>query len=313
MIIYSKSGVRPHDDAIKAIRLLKKHGIVFIKDGKYVSVKSPSDDVLEDVFKNKRAYCMCEEAHKNEIKIPGCFNPFITCVSGQNNLCFLKKELYPIGQFFLHDNIDGVYYSNLTWVKKPHPVLVKGNKKNEDTSSMPSTQKETLNLFTSDFSIPYAFWSYTDKRWKRTHNKDIVEPYDYIGIFHVGRYGGWMINEDKIGIDFLSLPYGITTNKVIGKIEKYIMRTIKETKDVIRKQVAFNYYDKMYYEHELQSAWVVLNIAKMLKARQVKITRDTLMFIMKRIAVYRRPILDTSEAMDVYMIQHIEYIANNIL
>lgn len=313
MIIYSDAGVRPHEDAIKAIRGLKKHGIVFIRDGKYVSVPSPSDDVLADVFDNKRPYCLCEDAHKNTKKVPGCFNPFIICASGKDNLYFYKKKMYPLGAFFLHDKVEGVRYSNLTWVPKPQLNLVKNTQKKADTTGMNHQQKQVLSLFTNDFEIMYATWSYTKKKWERTYNKGVVEPYDYMGIFYVGKQGGWMIYEDQLGVDFASMPYGLTRNKTIGKIEKYITKVIKETKDVVRKQVAFDYYDKVYYENEIQAAWVVLSIARMLKSHYVKISRESFAHVMKRIALYRKPTLDPSEAMDVYMIQHIDKIVNHIL
>lgn len=309
MMMFSNSGARPHKDALALIKKENKYGIVYIKDGKYHTVPKPNDDVLEDVFSNNRPYCLCIDAQKNDRKITGCFNPFIICMSGVDTVLWKNKKMIPVGKFFEHVDTKDVLYSTLSWVARQKPVLPRST--SNDALNM--NQRDIVTLFTTDFRVPYAEWNPGQKRWIREYNASPVVPFDYKDIFYVGRNGGWMLLEDKLDIDWSSMPFGVIKNKKIGKIERYIMEFIREEQEIVRRTHGFDYYDMEYYQSEVQAAWVVLYVIKMLKRKMIKVDRDTINAVMKKIASHRAMSLNPAEAMDVYAMQHIDHIVFNIL
>ncbi len=156
MMICSQTGARPHENAIAALKKEKTFGIVFIRDGKYVTQANPDDEVLEDVFNHKRPYCICIKAYKNDRKITGCFNPFLICESGVDTVLWAKKIMYPVGNLLKHADTPDVLYSNLMWAPKPVLKLENGGKKSNLGPGINTQQRAVLMLFTNEYELEYA-------------------------------------------------------------------------------------------------------------------------------------------------------------
>lgn len=315
MIICSKTGARPNKDALESFMKLPKKGAVYVVDKKYHTLPNPTSEQLETIFENKHPYCLCVSAEKNERKFKGCFNPFICCKSSDGMWAvWSEMKLITIDKFSTDKESPDVEYSDLAW-KKNMLKLTYGGKNTAQNKTMNIHQRESLMIFTSSYECAYATWNNETKRWRKNYYGGIARPYPYEHCLYIGKNGGFKIDEESLDIKWDLYENGGIKNKVVGRIEKYMNEYIKEMKGYVVKNPTYDYYDKSYYETEMQAVWLVVQAVKLLKSHVKKLTEKNLETLLYNIKVPETfyGSLYPKDRLENYFLQHIDYIFNDLL
>lgn len=280
MIIYSQTGAKPCEQAFKKILLAKKFAITFLKDKKYVIKREPTEDYLNEVFKQGLPYCISDGASTATKKRAAFWNPTVVCKSSDGDwVTFADYKMIPLGEYEQMGN-DDVYYSDFKYkdVGKKQPLLPL----NYQTSNPYAVQ--LLKCFSKEFELPYADYDSDQRRWIKAVHKTVARPFYYENCLYIGKRGGWCIDEEMIDVNWDTMESGITKNKVFGRIESYVTQYInQQKKDIIKVSAMFAYDDKEYYECEMQSVFVLLFACRLLKEHNKKMSLENLNMILSQI------------------------------
>ena len=274
MIIYSQSGTKPCEQAFKKILLAKKFAITFVKDNKYVIKREPTEDYLNEVFKQGLPYCISDGASTATKKRTAFWNPTVVCKSSDGDwVTFADYKMIPLGEYDQMEDED-VYYTDFKYKTESY-------KKQQLLPLRKQTinpyAEQLLKCFSKQFNLPYADYDSDQRRWIKSVHKTIARPFYYENCLYIGKRGGWCIDEELIDANWDLMESGKTTNKLFGKIESYVTKYINDQKkDILKLESLFNYEDKEYYECEMQSVFVLLFACRMLKDKEKKITLNNL-------------------------------------
>lgn len=292
MIIYSNTGARPVPLALEKIKEQKNICCVQIKDKKYHITKSLAKEKLDAIFDNKTPYCLCDEVEKSAGELKPFYNPAIVCSSSKGNWVMLKNYiLVPVGLYKKMGD-ENIFYLDFEYEQRPAlerykaPALCKKQADitvfKDDTARLMWNQIK--DLFTVDYEPYCCYYDHTLRCWREKHNYDaIYHPVGYKQLC-VLRCGGWDADWADIAPNTGDYEDGITNGKMIGKIEKFLMSEIDETKRCARKS-AFDmtYQDKEYYITEMQAAFLTLRACLYLKRCNIKITAEVLEYMAESI------------------------------
>lgn len=274
MIIYSQSGTKPCESAFKKILLAKKFAITFVKDNKYVIKREPTEDYLNEVFKQGLPYCISDGAGTATKKRTAFWNPTVVCKSSNGDwVTFADYKMIPLGEYDQMED-DDVYYTDFKYKTESY-------KKQQLLPLRKQTinpyAEQLLKCFSKQFTLPYADYDSDQRRWIKSVHRTIARPFYYENCLYIGKRGGWCIDEEMIDVNWDTMESGKTTNKVFGKIESYVTKYINDQKkDILKLESLFNYEDKEYYECEMQSVFVLLFACRMLKDKEKKMTLKNL-------------------------------------
>lgn len=321
MIIYSNTGARPTDDAFNKIKEQKNVCCVQIKDNKYAITKNIDKDKLDALFDGKTPYCLCDDVEKTMGEVKPFFCPAIVCSSEKGNWVMLKSyKLIPIGSYKQMDKLD-VFYLDFEYGTKPKVVSLPAPKKRDDDDMKDMLFKDDAarsfwyqlkDLFTPYYELTYCYWDTATKCYRQKFDNRIRTPVGYEQL-RILKTGGYDADWADLVPDIDDYQEGYTNGKLIGKIEKYVMETIKATKGYAKKAAYdMDYQEKEYYLAEMQSAFLVLRACLHLKRCRIKIKED----VLKHMASYIRPKdgwVAKGLELSTYMEYHIEDIADKIL
>jgi len=164
-----------------------------------------------------------------------------------------------------------------------------------------------MNLFTKKWDNGFQQWCGQKKRWlKATGNID--RPFYYEDSLFIGKLGDWQIDEGLIDIPWETMEAGCTKNKTLGKIESYVMKYIRDIKQMIAKQVftADDYWSRKYYEIEMQAPMVVLSACRKLKARNRKISDRNLTLIISQVKYTGQKVSNDAIILEDYFALHLD-------
>lgn len=321
MIIYSNTGARPPEDALKKIKEQKNICCVQIRDKKYGMTKGFAKEKLDALFDGKTPYCLCDDIERTMGELKPFFCPAIVCSSNKGNWVMMKNyKMIPIGSYKQMEKLD-IFYLDFEYGEKQKVLPLPAPKKNDDDDSKNMVFKDESarnfwyqlkDLFTSNYNLPYCYWDATSKCYRQTFDDRIRNPIGYEQL-RILKTGGYDVDWAELVPDIDDYQEGYTNGKLIGKIEKYVMEVIKETKGYAKK-AAFDmdYQEKEYYLAEMQSAFLVLRACLHLKRCRIKIKED----VLKHMASYIMPKngwVAKGLELSTYMEFHIEDIADKIL
>ena len=285
MIIYSQTGAKPAQDAFQKILLAKKFAITFIKDNKYVIKREPTEEYLNEVFKEGLPYCISDDAKTATKSRAAFWNPkVISRATNGDWVVFSDYKMEPLGKYQQMDGLD-VFYSDFKYkddAKYTKPLSAYKALANIDNRGIYLPQ--ILTLFTKKFRLVYGEFDSNKKRWLKTVTKDIARPFYYENCLYIGKCGGWCIDESIVDIDYGEMLEGNVSAKEAGRIESYCRKYIEQEKtDAARQPGPFSYDDKEYYECEMQAAFIVLFACKMLQDRNKLLVRKNVEMILDKV------------------------------
>lgn len=291
MIIYSETGQRPCDLAYEKIKEEKNICCVQIKDkNKYIITRSMNKDKLDSVFDGATPYCLCDEIEKTQGELKPFLNPAVVCMSDKGNWVMCRGyKLFPIGSYKKMEDQD-IFYLDFEYVKKETKVLPYYKPKQQSLDNIKFKDETAKNfwmqlkdLFDNDYYPAYSVWSRELKCWVTTYDGKPRHPLGYPQVT-ILKTGGWDVDWAEIAPNIPDYAKGYTTNKTLGRIEKFIMGEIKETKAFARKNAFdMDYYDKEYYMLEMQGAFLTLRACLHLKRCGIKITEDVLKYMSSKV------------------------------
>jgi len=283
MIIYSQNGTKPAQEAFNKILLAKKFAITFIKDKKYVIKREPTEEYLNEVFKQGLPYCISDDAKTATKSRAAFWNPkVISRATNGDWVVFGDYKMEPLGSYEKMDNLD-VWYSDFKYKDEPKrgtPLL--GYKSNVNNRGIYLPQ--ILTLFSKKFTLAYGEFDVDKKRWLKTVTKEIARPFYYENCLFIGKSGGWCIDENLIDVDYGEMLGGQISKKQMGRIESYCYKYIQQEKiDAAKQTGSFSYDDKEYYECEMQAVFIILYACKILQDRDKALTRKNVEMILDQI------------------------------
>ena len=319
MIIYSNTGARPVPLALEKIKEQKNICCVQIKDKKYHITKSLAKEKLDDIFDNKTPYCLCDAVEKSAGELKPFYNPAIVCASDNGNWVMLKNYvMVPIGIYKQMEK-ENIFYLDFDYEPKqplkkynaPALSIVKGKEvtafKNESARNMWNQIKD---LFTVDYKPYGCYYDNALRCWKCSFDNKIHHPLGYKQL-SVLKTGGWDADWAEIAPDMADYEEGHTNGKLIGRIEKFLMKQLEDTKACARKSAFdMSYQDKEYYLTEMQAAYLTLRACLYLKKCNIKIAFDVLEYMASRI---KCDWCSTGLEMSAYMYSYIEELDKKIL
>lgn len=285
MIIYSQTGIKPAQAAFQKILLAKKCAITFIKDNKYVIKREPTEEYLNEVFKQGLPYCISDDAKTATKTRTAFWNPKIVARATNGDwVAFSEYKMEPIGSYEKMDDLD-VFYSDFKYKEEPKKkTSLLGYKALTNVNNRGIYLPQVLALFSKKFELVYGEYDSDRRRWLKTVTKDIARPFYYENCLYIGKCGGWCIDDNLIDVDYGEMLEGRISNKQIGRIESYCYRYIEQEKIDAAKQVGvFSYDDKEYYECEMQAVFIILFACKMLQDRGKALVRSNVEMILDQV------------------------------
>lgn len=320
MIIYSNTGQRPVDLALEKIKEQKNICCVQIKDDKYHITKSIAKEKLDAVFDNKTPYCLCDDVEKTTGEVKPFYCPAIVCSSEKGNWVMLKNyEMIPVGLYKQMEKLD-IHYLDFEYEKKPSKVIpLPLPDKFDDTKNMRFRDEtarrfweQLKDLFTAKYDPGYSNWDSIRRCWVQTYDNKVRSPIGYPSLY-ILKTGGWSADWSALAPNVEKYKSGDTSNKLIGKIEKYIMADIYATKEYARQSAYdMDYMEKEYYLTEMQAGFLTLRACLYLKRCHIKIKEDVLKYMASCIHSQNGWVAKELE-LGSYMDAHIEDLCDKVL
>lgn len=318
MIMYSNTGTRPVDLALKKIQDQKNICCVQIKDNKYHITKSLDKAKLDDIFDDKTPYCLCDEVEKCEGALKPFFNPAVVCASSKGNWIMLKNYIFiPIGSYKKMED-KNIFYLDFEYEQKVKALPYK--KSAADTKDDVHIFKDNTarlmweqlkDLFTPNYAPYYSRWDSDMRCWVNSHDGKPRTPIGYD--LMILKTGGWDADWASIAPDVICFEEGRTKGKTIGRIEKFLMKDIEMTKEFARRAAYdMSYQDKEYYLTEMQASFLTLRACLFLKKCNIKITKEALEYMascIQPVGSWQQPGME----MSIYMCSHIEELFDKVL